>query len=148
MRVRLVTGSRSLTPQQTQACKRILWESGEADIVIHGACGWNADDPKTWTEARLKGVDALADRWGRWMQAQVWRVPAAWDTCESAGTSRNAGMGAIVDGLRLAGYTILPTLAFPVKGGRGTQHCMRICVVNKIDVVAHEWLGGAWEIAA
>lgn len=65
-------------------------------IVLHGACGWDADKPETMTEKRLQGADGLADEWARLHGIHSTREAAHWTTQgRGAGPRRNAKMVAM-----------------------------------------------------
>lgn len=62
-------------------------------VVLHGACGWNADVPSTMTEDQLRGADGLADEWARLRGVHSTREPAHWTTQgRGGGPRRNAKM--------------------------------------------------------
>jgi len=84
--------------------------------VIHGACGWNADDETTWTRLDMIGADAMADDWAEQRMIRVVRKPAHWTTQRrAAGPRRNAAMVAM-------GPDVV--VAFP--GGPGTAGAMKL----------------------
>jgi hypothetical protein len=78
------------------------------DTVIHGACGWDADEDAPPNP--MRGADALADDWAHERDMKLYRVPAAWRRLgRKAGPIRNSGMLA---------YCPDVVIAFP--GGKGT----------------------------
>jgi hypothetical protein len=81
-------------------------------LLIHGACGWDADDPTTF-ERQLRGADGLADAWAASRDVPIERVPAAW-------TSLGGNAGPIRNGLMLDRQPEI-VIAFP--GDRGTRNC-------------------------
>lgn len=86
----------------------------EITLVIHGACGWNADEDHPSLRP-MQGADKLADEWAEAHGVEVKRVPAAWTSLgRKAGPIRNSAMLA---------YQPDVVIAFP--GGRGTANMVR-----------------------
>lgn len=101
----LVTGSRTWTDQACveDALDELLISYGSL-VLIHGACP--------------KGVDAMADQWGR-RRASVLidRYPAQWsEHGKAAGPMRNIEM--VQTGPDLC-------LAFILNNSRGASHCLK-----------------------
>lgn len=134
---------------------KVVWQTLDAvhaqitiGRLIHGACGWDADKPKTQTFQRLAGADGLVDWWGRNKSIDVVRVPARWGALgRSAGPRRNTEMVAMRPDL---------CIAFP--GGPGTNGAIRLAdgagvpVLSSSDILkgGHLWLQklGLNEVAA
>jgi hypothetical protein len=69
-------------------------------VVIHGACGEDADG-----SGEMKGIDRIANVLAVYRYFDVVPVPAAWSTWgRSAGPRRNAQMSALQSILGLHGY--------------------------------------------
>lgn len=84
--------------------------------ILHGACGWNGDEPSKWNEKTLRGADALADEWARERRVRVLRKPAHWTKLgHGAGPRRNGEMVA-----RRPDRVVV----FP--GGDGTANAMKL----------------------
>lgn len=80
-------------------------------LVIHGACGWDADDERTFTRP-IRGADGLADAWAQSRGVRVERVPAHWTTLGGvAGPRRNGVM-----------VTMKPNMVVVFPGDRGTRN--------------------------
>lgn len=94
-------------------------------MLIHGACGWDADDPNMSANP-MRGADGLADTWARDRGVPFERVPAAW-------TSGGPAAGPIRNGLMLDRKPAL-VVAFP--GDRGTANCVRQARRRHIPVVS------------
>ena len=94
----MVTGGRDYTDEAH--VYRVLDRIHASDpirLVMHGACGWNADDRETWTADRMLGADALADTWADARGVRVGRYPAHWTTQgRGAGPRRNAKLVAMM----------------------------------------------------
>lgn len=117
MRV-IVTGSRKWIDKHAvfSALEKLLRTSGPF-VLVHGACA--------------TGADAMAEEWYQLIGVDqgVMRVrkPAPWaELGDAAGPARNRQM--IKDGADLV-------LAFPLLGGSGTQHTMRLAREAGIEVL-------------
>ena len=108
------------------------------ELLIHGACGWDADDPNM-SANEMRGADKHADYWARDRGVSLERVPAAWKVLGGkAGPVRN--------GLMLDKRPAV-VIAFP--GGKGTMNCARQARARSIPVVhtAALYPGIGWERA-
>jgi len=120
----MVTGGRSYTNRQYvfETLDTIHLDYG-ITLLIHGACGWDADDPRT-TEKPLRGADGLADEWALERRVEVERVPAHWSTLRAAaGPARNRVLIARKPNL---------VVAFP--GGAGTRNALGLARRAKLRV--------------
>ncbi len=110
MRV-IVTGSRKWADKRAvfSSLEKLLRTSGPF-VLVHGACA--------------TGADAMAEEWYQLIRV---RKPAPWaELGDAAGPARNRQM--IKDGADLV-------LAFPLLGGSGTQHTMRLAREAGIEVL-------------
>lgn len=111
----LVTGGRRYDRADVVArvLERALVVHGDTLVVVHGACGADADRP--WDHHTPTGADGLAHRWALWRGVRVEPHPARWGSSgRGAGPARNADM------VRLGADACV---AFP--GGNGTEDCKR-----------------------
>jgi hypothetical protein len=121
----VVTGGRHYADRALvfAALDRIHAES-PITLLVHGACGWNADDASTF-ERDIEGADGLADAWAIARGVPFERVPARWTTLGyAAGPIRNRHM--------LDEWKPSLVLAFP--GNRGTAGCVREAMRRRIPV--------------
>lgn len=134
MRVLIVTGDRNATkyPAIASRWELVLREAlaafkrdaatVEPCLLIHGACGLDADAPGS---GAMKGIDALADCIGRELGYLVAALPAHWTTQgPPAGPRRNEQMIAHGrrfqnDGATVAVYAFHDQISFS-KGTKGT----------------------------
>jgi hypothetical protein len=97
----LVTGSRKWP--KAEYVWQIL-DDFNPNVVVQGGCP--------------TGADLFARQWAKKNQRILITFFAEWDTYDKpAGMARNKEMLAFVGDV--------PILAFPMPGGRGTQHCVR-----------------------
>lgn len=116
MRV-IVTGSRRWRDRKAvYDALNAVYEAHGRFVLVHGACSTGADE---WAQV-------WADVAGQSLGCEVERHPAAWETRgRKAGPERNQRMIA-------AGADLV--LAFPLPGGRGTQHTIRLAEEAGIEV--------------
>lgn len=104
------------------------------DIIAHGACGCDADDPKKRNVKLITGADRLADDWARsFARPPVWilRFPARWGALgRGAGPVRNKKM---LDALMERWDGHIQVVCFP--GGAGTANCCESARARGIDVI-------------
>jgi hypothetical protein len=90
-------------------------------ILMHGACGCDADDGML---ACMNGIDAVADQIGRAYGYRVIPMPAAWKRRGlAAGPIRNNEMLNVLTALRACGYAVA-VLAFHdrIADSKGTKN--------------------------
>lgn len=93
-------------------------------LLIHGACGWDADVPREHTALRLRGADRWADRWARSRGVSVLPIPARWKAGGGhAGPVRNGWM-----------LDRMPDLVVAFPGGAGTANCVRQAQVRGMPI--------------
>jgi len=89
-----------------------LHNESPISLLIHGACGWNADSSM---QRPMTGADAWADGWAIARQVPKQRCPASWTSLgRAAGPIRNTQM------LRHN-----PDLVIAFPGSRGTADMVR-----------------------
>lgn len=122
----MVTGGRSYADEEhVHYVLTLLHEQQRIGEIIHGACGWDADDPATFLEEKLQGADRHADTWARKNRVRVTRVPAYWKTFgRRAGPLRNRALVAMAPD-----YCV----AFP--GGAGTLNARKEAGLAGIPVL-------------
>jgi hypothetical protein len=133
----IVTGSREWDDWDAVwgALDRCASNAGNELVVIHGACPRKLN--RAGSRNPFRGADAIAAKWCEeftaWYETTAGlpiieeRHPAQWDRFgrRAAGIIRNVEM---VDlGAELV-------LAFPLPGGKGTQHCMGYAARKGIPV--------------
>lgn len=113
----LVTGSRTISPQESETVRRVLNEVQAADILRFG----HREITVVQGECPYGGVDLIAERWADETEhAQSEGHPADWDGLgKAAGPIRNSYMVSLGADM---------CLAFPVAWSRGTWDCIRKAV--------------------
>jgi len=111
----LVCGGRSYQDRvRTFAVLDEIDRATSIDAILHGACGWDWDDPEFEVE-RLRGADRWAHEWASERGRAVETIAAQWRRCgPRAGPERNAML--IARG---------PDLVVAMPGGRGTADTVR-----------------------
>lgn len=99
------------------------------ELVIHGACGLDAEKMATMTEKQvqraLKGADGAADRWARERGVDKLRMPAPWKKLrQRAGPLRNEQMAMVAERLVQCGWRVA-CVAFPLPKSTGSPDMMR-----------------------
>lgn len=136
MRV-LVTGGRDFNDYAAMRAALDNMHAAEGTIaaqpislIIHGACGCDANEPFSCKLEFLRGADALADRWARENGIPVKRMPAEWTRLErAAGPVRNQKM--LDEGK--------PDLVIAFPGGKGTAGMIKLA--NKAKVPVYDFRG-------
>lgn len=89
-------------------------------LIIHGACGWDADD-KNWNAENLLGVDRQAYYYASDYGVQL-PMPARWAKLgDYAGRERNHRMLVVAQSLLNCGHEV-KLIAFPDEKSRGTRN--------------------------
>lgn len=90
----VIAGSRTMgwKPEHAQQVDRVMGRLAMGSIILHGACGWNADDFSTQRLDNLRGADRLVDEWCREHGMAVVRYPAHWSRGKRGGPERTERM--------------------------------------------------------
>lgn len=100
----IVSGSRNATFDQYSVVKAALDSIKNIDLIIHGGC---------------RGIDAMAESYGKFRHVKTKVVEADWDTFgSSAGPIRNKEM------LKMGDPKVDIVVAFPSPDSKGTVHLM------------------------
>ena len=94
------------------------------EMILHGACGWDGDQPGDFDDAKLRGADRWAHEWAAARRVATLAMAAKWTTQRAAaGPLRNA---------QLVAYGANLCVAFP--GGVGTADCVRKAIAAGIKL--------------
>jgi hypothetical protein len=131
--IAIVSGTRETnTPRLEESVYEQLSSVPPGALVVHGACGWRLNGPED--VSLLTGADRFAHLFACAHGLPVKPFPADWDGEGNAAGPRRS--------FRMIDWAIENSLqrvlfAFPVPGGRGTQHAMGYA--KRKQVLVREW---------